>query len=113
VPTSSKRLAYKLQRGFGLGTSHPPLGSALGKKKEIFVHIDNQAAVSIVNKGSCHNPIVMQALRNIFWMSAVYNFRLKAVYYPGRFNRVADSISRLHESGGYARLLNELSTCLF
>ena len=84
----------------------------LWANKKIFVHIDNQAAVSIVNKGSSRDPIVMDSLRNIFWMSAVYNFRLKAVYYPGKFNIVADSISRFHEPNGYVRLLHALSTCI-
>lgn len=72
--------------------------------KKIFVHVDNQAAVGIINKGSCKNPYVMNSLRNIFWLSAVYNFRLKALYYPGRHNRIADAVSRLHEPGGYERL---------
>ena len=84
----------------------------LWANKKIFIHIDNQAAVSIVNKGSSWDPIVMDSLRNIFWMSAVYNFRLKAVYYPGKFNIVADSISRFHEPNGYVHLLHALITCI-
>lgn len=74
------------------------------ENKTVFVYSDNRAAVAIVNKGSCKNPIVMDSLRRVFWLSAVHNFRLKAVYYPGRLNRVADSISRLHEPGGWDRL---------
>ena len=50
----------------------------------------------------------MNSLCNVFWMSAIYNFRLKAVYYPGKLNTVADSISRLHEKDGYKRLTNAL-----
>ena len=55
----------------------------------------------------------MNSLRNVFWMSAIYNFRLKAVYYPGKFNTVADSISRLHEKDGYKRLTNALKMYMF
>lgn len=74
------------------------------ENQTVFVHSDNQAAVAILNKGSCKNPTVMASLRRIFWLSAVDNFRLKAVYYPGRHNSVADSISRLHEPGAWNRL---------
>ena len=72
--------------------------------KKVFVHCDNQAAVSIINKGSCNNSVVMNSLRTVFWLSVMYNFRLKAVYYAGRFNKIADSVSRLHEPGGLSRL---------
>ena len=72
--------------------------------KKVFVHCDNQAAVSIINKGSCNNSVVMNSLRTVFWLSVMYNFRLKAVYYTGRFNKIADSVSRLHEPGGLSRL---------
>ncbi len=82
------------------------------ENKTVFVHSDNQAAVAIVNKGSCKNPIVMDSLRRVFWLSAVHNFRLRAVYYPGRHNTVADSISRLHEPGGWGRLQAALSVTL-
>lgn len=51
--------------------------------KNVFVHTDNQASAAIINKGSCRNPFVMNSLRRPFWLSAVYKFRLRAVYYPG------------------------------
>jgi len=73
--------------------------------KKVFVHCDNLAACSIINKGSCKHPLVMDSLRRIFWLSAVYNFRIRAVYYPGSANFLADSVSRLHEQGGFNRLM--------
>jgi hypothetical protein len=76
------------------------------------VHSDHITAVSIINKGSCRNVVVMDALRDIFWASAVHNFRLKAIYYPGRFNTIADRASRLHEVGGMNKLLAVL-VCIF
>ncbi|MCK5872999.1 MAG: hypothetical protein KAG26_09245, partial [Methylococcales bacterium] len=69
--------------------------------KKVFVHSDNQAAVAIINRGSCKNPLVMQSLRRVFWASAVFNFRLRAVYYPGDRNFLADAVSRLHERPGF------------
>ena len=72
----------------------------------VFVHCDNTCAVATLNKGMSRNPIVMASLRRIFWLSAVYNFRLRAVYYPGSYNKIADRISRLHEPNGYSKLLS-------
>lgn len=67
------------------------------RNKKVQVHCDNQAAVGIINRGMSTNPTVMASLRRVFWLSAVYNFRLQAVYYPGSENILADAVSRLHE----------------
>lgn len=81
--------------------------------KRVFVHSDNMCAVHTINKGISKHSTVMASLRRVFWLSAAYNFRLRAVYYPGVHNTIADSASRLHESGGLQRLRNSLaSSCL-
>ena len=67
--------------------------------KQIYVHRDNRCAVHTINKGISKHPIVMASLRRIFWLSAIHNFRLRAVYYPGSNNTIADCISRLHQPG--------------
>ena len=59
------------------------------------IYSDNQAAVSILNKGTCRDPLVMESLRRVFWLSAVYNIKLQARYYPGTHNILADACSRL------------------
>ena len=74
----------------------------------VFLYCDNQAAVGIVNKGSCRDTFLMQSVRRIFWLSAKFNFRLKVIYYPGVVNVVADAVSRLHEPRGYERLYSIL-----
>ena len=74
----------------------------------VFLYCDNQAAVGIVNKGSCRDAFLMQSLRRIFWLSAKFNFRHKVIYYPGGVNVVADAVSRLHEPRGYERLYSIL-----
>lgn len=51
----------------------------------------------------------MDSLRELFWLSAIYNFRLQAVQYPGHANLVADGVSRLHEPNGFQRLLYNIS----
>ena len=73
----------------------------------VFVYCDNQAAVGILNKGSCRDPFLMQSLRRIFWLSATFNFKIKAIYLPGVENVLADAVSRLHEPRGYERLMTD------
>ena len=55
------------------------------------------AAVAIINKGRCKNKVVMAFLRNLFWLSAVCNFRITAKYIPGHKNIIANAISHLHD----------------
>ena len=79
------------------------------RNKKVFVHSDNKAAVGIINKGSCRDTTVMASLRRVFWASAVYNFRLKAVYYPGgERNVLADAASRLHQPGMFDFLFGKI-----
>ena len=63
----------------------------------IVIHSDNRAAVAIINKGTCRNKVVMAFLRDLFWLSAVCNFRITAKYIPGHLNIIVDAISRLHD----------------
>ena len=70
----------------------------------VTVYSDNTAAVSIINKGTTKDPRVMDSLRNVFWLSAIFNFRLKALYYPGIRNTLADACSRLSDPGGVGQL---------
>ena len=65
--------------------------------KHVIIQSDNSTALSIVNKGTTGNPIIMRYLRELFWLSAVYNFRITAIYLPGCMNYIADAISRMHE----------------
>ena len=77
--------------------------------RRIILYCDNQAAVGIINKGSCHDPVVMASLRWIAMMSAKHNFKIQAQYYPGCENVVADAVSRLHEPRAVNRLKNILT----
>lgn len=65
---------------------------------------DNQCAVRIINKGTTRDPVVMRSLRGVFWQSAIYNFKLRAIYYEGERNVLADRASRLKEPGGWGKL---------
>ena len=84
----------------------------LWANRKVLVHSDNQAAVAQINRGSSRDPVVMAALRRIFWLSATYNFRLYCVYLPGIRNNVADAASRFYEPNGRSRLFHLLSSSL-
>lgn len=39
----------------------------------------------------------MSPLRQLFWLSAIYNFRFTAMHIPGKLNVLTDAVSRLHQ----------------
>ena len=67
------------------------------RNKTVHVHCDNTTAVAILNKGTSCNDVTMHRIRRLFWLSAKFNFRIKAFYVPGVDNTLADNISRLHQ----------------
>ena len=60
--------------------------------------------MSVLNKGTCHNDVVMEALRDLFWLSIKYNFELVAVHIRGIDNVTSDVVSRLHQPNYLAKL---------
>ena len=61
----------------------------------VCLHTDNTQAMAFLNKGSCKNPTAMDWLREIFWLSAIYNFRLTSRHITGLANVFADRLSRV------------------
>ena len=88
------------------------LFAPLWANKRVYVYSDNKCAVALINKGTAKDAFVMDSLRRVFWLSAIWNFKLVATYYPGRQNVVADACSRLHEPGAWDRLQSALA-CTF
>ena len=76
---------------------------------DVTVVTDSIVAKAIVNKGTCKNHKVMDALRDLFWLQVKFNFRLRAIHIPGKLNQLPDAISRLHEPGQALRLQSLLS----
>lgn len=70
----------------------------------VIVFTDSQVARAVINKGSCHNKIVMAAIRELFWASVNYNFTLHCIYVEGKKNQIADALSRLDEPRQWERL---------
>ena len=62
----------------------------------VYVFSDNFTTVACINKGSSRNALLMHYIRQLFWLSAIYNFRLIAKHIPGKNNVLADAVSRLH-----------------
>lgn len=62
--------------------------------QSIMVHCDNQAVVEVVNSGYCKDPIMMQLIRCLFFISARFEISLRAIHIPGHLNTGADAISR-------------------
>ena len=79
------------------------------RNKFVVVWCDNTAAVAMLNKGSIKHPVMMVFLRMLFWLSATYNFRLKAYHIPGVANVEADHVSRLHERSHFCAFYNILA----
>lgn len=81
----------------------------------VLIHSDNQAAVHIINKGTTANALIMEELRDLFWLSARHNFHITALHIEGLRNTVAEALSRLHEpqflSRFYTALLDYLPQC--
>ena len=73
------------------------LSAWLWAHHRVVIHGDNQAAVQMINKGTTDNAVIMEDLRALFWLSAIYNFHISGVYIEGSRNTIADAISRLHE----------------
>ena len=77
------------------------LWAAQWANKIIKVHTDKQAACAIINRGTAHSSFVIDSLRGVFWLSAIYNFKISAVYYPGDHNVIADAVSHIHEPAAW------------
>ena len=61
----------------------------------ILVRTDNMATVAAVIKTSSRSPELLELIRQLFWLSVIYNFKITAKYIPGVENVMSDRISRL------------------
>lgn len=86
--------------------------ASLWANQHVIIHSDNQAAVYIINKGTTANELIMGQLRELFWLSATFNFRITAEFIKGINNSLADAISRLHEAKHVINFYNFLTNHL-
>lgn len=71
------------------------LWGELWRKQRIVFLCDNQSTVAIINKGRSKCPTIMTLVRRLTYCAARYNFMFKSVYFEGKKNAIADSLSRL------------------
>ena len=64
------------------------------KGTTVVAHVDNQGAVAVLNAGYSKEGQIMHLMRCLFFITTWCQFRLRAVYIPGRMNQAADAISR-------------------
>lgn len=82
--------------------------------KTVYLYTDNICASYILNKCSCKNETLMQYMRDMFWVSAKYNFVVKFFHMAGFYQTIPDALSRLHENNGLLRvrgLINDWFLC--
>ena len=73
--------------------------------KRVVVYTDNTQTKCFVNSGTCKNMYAMEWLRELFWLSAKYNFHLSSRYLKGRDNVIADLLSRVSNGDTFDKLL--------
>lgn len=63
--------------------------------QHLVIATDNTQVVAMINGSTSVNMSCLSLLREIFWMSAIYNVYITARYLPGSENIFADRLSRL------------------
>ena len=70
-------------------------GTALAGTRFV-IHCNNANSVFALTSGRTRNKAMQACLRDIWFLSAAYDFELTAIHIPGRANTVADHLSRWH-----------------
>ena len=68
--------------------------ASLLSNSRVKFHTDNIAVVHIINKQSSHCPKIMHLLRLFVLQCLKFNIYFRAVHVPGKFNDIADALSR-------------------
>ncbi len=74
----------------------------------VFFHTDNMTARAAFDKGTVRSESGMVMLRELFWLSAKFNFKVVGVFIPGVVNHLPDAITRLHQPGYPLVLASEM-----
>lgn len=64
--------------------------------RRVLVSCDNTAAVTAINSGRSKDPFMQRCLRQLWMISALHDFELRASHIPGVHNSLADALSRWH-----------------
>ena len=61
---------------------------------KLHFHLDNQATVLVLNRGSVKEPTLAHLLHSLFFFLAHFNITYEALHVPGTRNQAADALSR-------------------
>ena len=78
------------------------------KGKSVTVFTDNTQVMYMLRKGTSTNATCMEWLREIFWITKIFNIRLVAKYVNTKSYLVADTLSRIM----YIKSESEARKCL-
>ena len=76
----------------------------LWHNSHIIILTDSECTKAMLNKGTTKNELVMDHIRELFWLSVKFNFEFECVHIRGVDNTLSDAISRLHEKGRFLQL---------
>ena len=72
------------------------LWGPLLRGKRFILQCDNETSVQALTAGRSRTPGMQACLREIWFLSAIFDFELRAEHIPGRDNTIADHLSRWH-----------------
>ena len=93
-PITFMHFHINVQEVFAVYTAIATWGHQL-RNKQIVVHCDNLAIVTVWKSGSCKNPSIMKVIRALFLLCASLNINLLTRHIEGHKNLSADALSRL------------------
>ena len=82
--------------------------ATLWKGKNIRIHCDNQAVVSVLTTGKTRDSLLAAIARNILMEIAANDICLRTVHISGKNNQVADNLSRFFLGDIYRERLYQL-----
>lgn len=77
--------------------------------KKIVVFCDNMAACQIINTGKSKCKILQECLREICFLAALFEFEIRVQHLDSSSNRIADHLSRWHQSSVHEQSFLELT----
>ena len=83
----------------------------LWQGKNIRIHCDNQAVVSVLTSGRTRDALLAAIARNILMETAAHGICLRTVHISGKDNQVADNLSRFFLGNVYKERLYNLLVC--
>jgi hypothetical protein len=75
------------------------------KDRRVQIYCDNQASCIVLNSGRTKNPIMLSIIREIAYLSTMFNCQIRALHISGVNNRMADLMSRAPIDNNSKRLL--------